>query len=206
MTALSTTIPLLVFSWILREITVDSPVVFMFVGFGAGMIGVIPGLFYIAARNNGRESRKVWISAGLGLGFVCYVAMALATFFSPFTSRVLYLSGIYDSRPHVYQLLNETLLPSVKAAAIPTSSTSMHVSGLETNATFIGAYLRFNFGGIKLLCRTGYDPDQHVGAAKAATGRSEGRDARHAFGDWCLPVKAEEVRVLRRGPLAATPP
>jgi hypothetical protein len=101
------------------------------------------------------------------------------------------MTGIRDTEPHVYQLTNESILPAIHAAGIATATTRASTEG-QKQSVFIGAYLQFNLGSVKLLCKVPYDPDRESRSEKNA-GNSGWK-----AGSWCVPVKADDVRLIRR--------
>lgn len=180
--------------WLTKDLNITSPAAFVVLCCGAGAISVVPGLAYLGAKVERHPPRKLWLLTALAGGGVLYAAIATAMFFAPISRQSFELAGVSDTQPHVYLLQNESILPSIRAVGIPTSSTKeFFPDGKE--AVFVGAYLQFNFGGVKLLCRSPYDAVDPAVSITADAQRDLG--SRSNLGGGCLPVRPDDVRVVR---------
>lgn len=166
----------------------------------ASVTGMVPGLAYLAAKIAGLARGKTMLVALIGFVVSAYPALFLTFSLGPVVSTVLRAAGLYDDRPHVYQLLNTKLVPSIKAIHLPLYEVA-HAGNGDDPVLFVGAYVRFNFGGVKLLCRDDYDPDAFTRDQLAAARNAHKPDPRLVGGSWCLPVKSDDVKPIRRAAL-----
>lgn len=192
--SISSAVAILGMWWVAEGFGIANPLIFVILCCVTAFVSIIPGLAYLSARIEGHPPRKLWFLTAVAVGGVLYVAMTVALFMAPISKQSLELAGVNDKRPHVYQLLNESLLPSVYAAGIPAYSTRLFTAAGK-EGIFLGAYLQFNFGGIKLLCVKHYDAYEESGRKAAAREAEEPSNDRRGKG--CVPFKNEDVRALR---------
>jgi len=95
------------------------------------------------------------------------VVIAIALNFGPVTSVVLALAGVNDSRVHVYQVLRPELAFSMRVAHLPVVDVRGTAGAGKPPVSFVGGYLRYSYGGIKLLCLHKCNPDDVAGLETA---------------------------------------
>lgn len=162
-------------------------------------VGLFPGVAYMHSQLRDRTlGQTVLAASGVAVALGCAI-VGSALYFGPVTSAVLALAGVYDSRPHVYQVLRPELSFAMRAAHLPVNEVRGTGGPGRQPVSFVGAYLRYNFGGVKLLCLERYNPDLVTQIDVDAASKVGKRDPRLSAGDWCLPVKSDDLKPVRRG-------
>jgi hypothetical protein len=125
----------------------------------------------------------------LGAFFISYFVLAIAAFSMPVSATVLRLAGIYSNESQTFAVLQ----PSLADASTTVGLTVRQVR----NTTVVDAYVRYGFGGIRLLCRSPFDPlavsDEAIKNAK----RKRVQDPTIMQGSGCVQASQGELRPLR---------
>jgi len=155
--------------------------------------GVLPGFLKTMVELSGQTSRQAamaTLGALLGVG---YIVGAIVWAVTPVSAYVLAASGVYSSHASVYQLRKPELAAAFRAAHMPVyAAHRSEVASVESPA-FVGAFLRYNFGGAKLLCKFPFDPSVVTQSDIDYARQNEKPDPYLRAGNDCVPVKADEV-------------
>lgn len=149
------------------------------------VIGLLPGYVYLAAITSStapaapvRPVKPTLIAAG----FISFMMMFFFFIFAPVSSFVLASTAVYSNEPASFQVLNPDLFKLMKATGLKTS--------VEDDLSVVQAYVRYNFGGVELLCASAYSPK------KSGELKKKGEDL-HPAGLDCVRTQSSEVRRFR---------
>jgi hypothetical protein len=189
---MGTSIPLL--------ITLDAGTRFIGDGWGERLIAIVlclvvtglsllPGFMYLNARTwNVGVYRPLKLGL-LGVFFISYLVLAIAAFSLPVSATVLRLAGIYSNEIQTFAVLQ----PSLADASTTVGLTVRQVR----NTTLVDAYVRYGFGGIRLLCRRPLDPLAVSEEAIKDAKRKKAQDPTMIQGAGCVQASPGELRPLR---------
>jgi predicted RNase H-like HicB family nuclease len=190
---LTTSIPLVIILKIASHLSIDKlwqTAIAIAICAGVAILSLAPGFIYLNMRTS---STSIYRPAKFAVGsifFIFYVvAMGIAVV-APVSSTVLRFSGIYNNEPRTYQVREPSLAPAFEAVGFKLDK--------SPELTLVHAYLRYGFGGYKLLCADSFDPSSiSVEAIKKA--RAENKpDPGIVAGSHCVSVSLNEVREVSK--------
>lgn len=171
----------------------DHPWVVLFGCAIVSVAGLFPGFVKINSELSGQTSgRTVVITLGALVG-IAYLVSELVLVVAPISAYVLAASGVYSLHSSVYQLRKPELAAAFKAAHMPVFGALKGTKSSETSALFVGAFLRYNFGGSKLLCKYPFDPSGVTQREIEYARELQQPDPYLKAGKDCVPVKTDEV-------------
>jgi hypothetical protein len=155
------------------------------------MIGLLPGYVYLATITSptspaapARPLKPTLVAAG----FISFMMMFAFFLFAPVSSFVLASTAVYSNELASFQVLNPDLFKLMKSTGLKTSD--------EDNLSVVQAYVRYNFGGVELLCASAYSP------RKSGELKEKGEDP-HPPGLDCVRTQSSELRRFRTTKTAA---
>lgn len=162
--------------------------------------GLFPGYTKIASDLSSQKSGKtVAITLGATIG-VTYIVGYLVLMVAPVSAYVLAASGVYSQDAGVYQLRKPELAYTFRAAHMLVFSTTKDVKSLEAQGQFVGAFLRYNFGGFKLLCKYPFNPSLPMQKSEIDKARQlKLYDPYLNPSDDCVPIKADDLTPVHVG-------
>lgn len=154
------------------------------------IISLLPGFIYLNARTSITESYRPIKFAIVGAFISSYTVIMVIAFFVPISFKVLELSGIYNNDLRTYQVRESKLMPVLSRIGLITPTNT-------PDLTLVRAYLRYGFGGYKLLCRDRFDPDtlSQESIKKAEVDKKP--DPGFTAGNHCAPVHSGEIREIK---------
>jgi len=201
-----------------QPFSTSSPVVVLIICCLISVVGLVPGVIYLDSHASNQSMSKTMVNTIAAAAGVGYFVVSSALFFAPVGSATLHMAGVTELSRKVYQVLKPELVYAMRAVHLPVYEVKRNAKSSEPPVFFVDAYLRFNFGGIKLLCATPYDPNliahqAALNAAKMST-TAAGASSTNAVdtpnvnageaqlrleaGNWCLPVKTEDLKPIHR--------
>nr|WKF60896.1 hypothetical protein HUO10_005418 [Paraburkholderia busanensis] len=163
------------------------------------LLGLIPGVAYLHSTVRGHARRHKLVAVGSLTAGLSFLVVLLAAFFAPVKSVVLAAAGVNDVRVHVYQLLRPELAYGMRAAHLPVADVRGRSYGDKPPAAFVGAYLRYNLGGIKLLCRNPYKQATALRVNNGPNVSAGASEQSNTAGKWCFRAKSEDLAPVRQG-------
>lgn len=148
------------------------------------LIGTIPGLVYLNMRTSHTGNQRPLKMAFGAVFFVSYVILSAAAFLPPVRSNFLKGAGVYSDSLTSFQVVNKELEFALTAAG-------MKVTPVDESRT-VEAYVRYRFGGVKLLCRDSFDPAAAVPEVESKAGKPT--VTKIVAGMGCVPTTAGDVR------------
>ncbi|MFP3643895.1 hypothetical protein, partial [Paraburkholderia sp. SIMBA_054] len=195
----ATALPLLSLMWITGASKLpdrEASVVFMLCCV-ASIVGLFPGLAYLKAKLEGHSIGRAIKTTAIVVAVLCYFYLSFVFYFAPISSLSLRIAGVYDTRLHTFQILNSKLVPALRAVHIvPFGKDDSTGDGKAEQ--FFDAYVRYNFGGVKLFCHNPFELDSVTRDAVIAAKEQDKPDPYLVAGDWCVPAKADDVKPVRR--------
>ena len=162
--------------------------------------GLFPGYIKIASDLSSQKPGKTAvITLGAIIG-VTYLVGDLVLMIAPVSAYVLAASGVYSQDAGVYQLRKPELAHAFRAAHMSVFSTPKDAKVPEPQGQFVGAFMRYNFGGSKLLCKYPFDPS--VLMQKAEIDKARHLKLYEPYlnpSDDCVPVKADDLTPIHVG-------
>jgi hypothetical protein len=156
---------------------------------GTTAVSLLPGYMYLNActwRPGFYQPLKL---ALLGGGLLSYIVVSGAAVFVPVSSTVMRLAGIYSNEPQSFQILQPSLTAALDAAGVPIQK--------GEQANIVTGYVRYDFGGIRLVCRQPFDAALvSVDAIKLAR-KKKSPDPTVLAGSSCVQATSSELRPLR---------
>jgi hypothetical protein len=125
----------------------------------------------------------------LGAFFSSYVVLAIAAFSLPVSTTVLRLAGIYSNEIQTFAVLQQSLADA--STTVGLTVRQVH------NTTLVDAYVRYGFGGIRLLCRSPLNPLAVSEEAIKDAKRKKAQDPTIIQGSGCVEASPGELRPLR---------
>jgi len=165
------------------------------------VLGLIPGCLKNTLELSGQTSRQTAIATLGALVGVGYVVGGIILAVTPVSAYVLAASGIYSSHASVYQLRKSELVATFRAAHMSAYVVDMDGAASAPPIAFVGAFLRYNFGGTKLLCKFPFDPSVVTQSDIDYAHRNDKPDPYLRAGDNCVPVKTDDVILVRGNPM-----
>jgi hypothetical protein len=150
---------------------------------------MLPGFMYLKARTWRPGFYQPLKLALLGGFLLSYIVMSSAAIFVPVSSTVMRLAGIYGNEPQSFQILQPSLMAALGAADVP-----IH-KGEQTN--IVTAHVRYDFGGIRLLCRQPFNAALVSGDAIKLARKNKAPDPTVLAGSGCVQATSSELRPLR---------
>jgi hypothetical protein len=118
--------------------------------------------------------------------------------FVPTSSVVLTATGIYDKDFRLFEVQMPDVVYAMGAVGIPFYDTHGIPKPGESPIRFAAAYVRYNFGGVKLLCGDGFDMASVTQDEINAAHRGGRSDPYRLAGNGCVPVKSDDLIPIRR--------
>ncbi|CAN7696927.1 hypothetical protein [Caballeronia sp. LjRoot31] len=162
------------------------------------MLGMAPGLAYLLAKVAGKSTHRAWRATGLMCLLVGYVVLSVTLYFAPVSTVILRIAGVIDQRPRVYQVLKPDLVPAMRAVGIYVAPVKRSAYNGEQTTYFIGAFSRFSFNNVELLCSHPFSLEDADASTWANANVEETRRRSLVGGDFCVKVHSDELRPLRR--------
>jgi hypothetical protein len=163
------------------------------IGFGACLvttiISLLPGYMYMNARTWNVGVYQPMKLALLGAFFLSYVVLTAAALLLPVSTTVLRLAGVYSNELQTFEVLQPNLTNALSAAGLAVKD--------DGKITLLRGYVRYDFGGTRLVCSKAFDPAKvSLEAIKAARDRKLA-DPRISAGSGCVQALSTELRSLR---------
>jgi hypothetical protein len=147
------------------------------------VIGLLPGYVYLASITSSSASSARPVKPTLAAaGFISFVMLFAILLFAPVSSFLLTSTAVYSNELASFQVLNPDLFKLMKSTGLQTSS--------EHDLSVVQAYVRYNFGGVELLCASAYSP------IKSGELKEKGADL-HPAGLDCVRTQSSELRRFR---------
>lgn len=118
--------------------------------FLVSLIGTIPGFIYLKLRTVHSGNQRPLKVAFAGVFLVLYMLVSALAFVPNVRSNFLRGAGVYSNDQTSFQILNKDLSFALTRAGMSVTKDAEQKS--------VEAYVRYHFGGIKLLCRDPYEP------------------------------------------------
>lgn len=160
-----------------------------FVCLGTTFASLLPGYMYLNARTWNAGLYRPLKLALLGVFFLSYIVFSIAAFFTPVSSTVLRLTGVYSNEPQSFQVLQPSLAAALAAAELPMQE--------DKKMTVVTGYVRYGFGGVRLLCRQPFDPALVSDDAIKVARKNKALDPTIIAGTACVLASSQELRPLR---------
>lgn len=150
------------------------------------LIGLIPGYVYVAARRRHANTRVPNKAALAGTLLVAYFVIAFALAVLPVGAIVLKAADVYSNDRFTFQILKEDLVGAMIKAGLPVEN--------DKDMRIVSGYVRYHFGGMRLLCRDPFDPAS-VSAAAVRAAREAGKpDPGRVGGAHCVTTATADLR------------
>ncbi|BEV14267.1 hypothetical protein HBDW_10550 [Herbaspirillum sp. DW155] len=166
------------------------------------IISLLPGFVYLNLRTittDRKSATKGAVIAGFGMSYVILMA---AAFFAPVSSKVLGFSGIYSNELWTFQVREPSLSSALKTAGFTLQTSSEKDVSLDpqrpSELTFVEAYVRYGFGGIKLLCTKPFDPATATAELVKEARKANKPDPGMLGGQGCTSATNAEVREVKK--------
>ncbi|KGW65317.1 hypothetical protein [Burkholderia pseudomallei] len=156
---------------------------------GTTAVSLLPAIMYLNARTWRPGFYQPLKLASLGAFLLSYIVVSGAALFVPVSSTVMRLAGIYSNEQQSFQILQPSLTAALDAAGVPTHK------GKKTNIAT--GYVRYGFGGIRLLCRQPFDPSLVSADAIKLAQKNKTPDPTMLAGSGCVQAMSSELRPLR---------
>ncbi|WP_121316171.1 hypothetical protein [Paraburkholderia sp. RAU2J] len=157
--------------------------------FGTTAVSLLPGYMYLNARTWRPGFYQPLKLASLGFFLLSNIVVSGAALFVPVSSTVMRLAGIYSNEPQSFQILQPSLTAALDAAGVPIQK------GEQSN--IVTGYVRYDFGGIRLLCRRPFDAALVSGDAIKLARKNKAPDPTVLAGSGCVQATPSELRPLR---------
>ena len=174
---------------VVPEYSNQYPYVSFAVCFLVSILGIIPGFAYLNIRAMHEGGTKAFKIAAYGTVFSSYLMMTLVFAFLPVSSMVLEVTGVYSNEESTFQILKDDLPGVLKKAGLSVEKGD----GIST----VKGFVRFNFGGVRLLCKTSFDPRDASLEARRAAARDKKPDPMLSAGQHCVPTQSSELRKFK---------
>lgn len=151
-------------------------------------ISLLPGYMYMNARTWKVGVYQPAKLALLGAFFLSYIVLAGAMMFLSVSTTVLRLAGIYSNEMQTFEVLQPTLGGAANAAGLSVTD--------DGKLTLLRGYVRYDFGGTRLLCRTPFDPAMVTIDAIRFARKHKMPDPGRLAGAGCVQASSMELRSL----------
>lgn len=168
---------------------ISETVIGVLVCVGTSVVSLLPGYMYLNARTWSVGIYRPFKLAMLGGFFLSYIVLAGAAFSIPVASTVLRIAGVYSNEKQTYEVSQPNVVNVLSAAGMPVVR--------DKGVTSVTAYLRYGFGGTRLLCRSEFSPAALTDEAIKAALEKKQPDPRGVAGSGCVSVSTTEVRLFR---------
>ncbi|WP_186258228.1 hypothetical protein [Burkholderia gladioli] len=156
---------------------------------GTMAVSLLPAIMYLNARTSRSGFYQPLKLASLGAFLLSYIVVSGAALFLPVSPTVMRLAGIYSNERQSFQILQPSLVAALDAAGVSIQKRE------QTNIAT--GYVRYGFGGIRLLCRQPFNPSLvSVDAIKSAK-KNKAPDPTILAGSGCVQAMISELRPLR---------
>ncbi|HEX7908262.1 MAG TPA: hypothetical protein VF534_09270 [Paraburkholderia sp.] len=156
---------------------------------GTTVVSLLPGYMYLNARTWNPGIYRPIKLALLGSFFSCYIVITGAALFLPISATILRLAGVYSNEQQTFEVLQPNLAPALSAVGLSVSQ--------DEKLTLVSGYVRYDFGGTRLLCRKPFDlASVSDGAVKAAR-KKKAPDPGIVAGSGCVQASSSELRPMR---------
>lgn len=166
------------------------------------IVSLLPGFVYLNFRTtttDRKSATKGAVITGFGMSYVILMA---AAFFAPVSSKVLGFAGIYSNELRTFQVREPSLSSSLKTAGFTLQTSSEKSVSLDpqrpAELTFVDAYVRYGFGGIKLLCTKPFDPATATAELVKEARKANKPDPGMLGGKGCTSATNAEVREVKK--------
>ena len=146
------------------------------------VIGLMPGYVYLATLTSTfvpARPAKATLAAAAFISFIMLFAILL---FAPVSSFLLTSTAVYSNDKATFQVLNSDLFKLIQAAGLEVDT--------KQSLSIVHAYVRYNFGGVELLCATPYFP-------KTSGNLAEKGKELHLEGMGCVRTQSSDLRRFR---------
>ncbi|KQR79734.1 hypothetical protein ASG35_07620 [Burkholderia sp. Leaf177] len=172
---------------------VDGGLLEKLIGFGVCLgttvISLLPGYMYMNARTWKVGAYQPTKFALLGTLLLSYVVLAGALTFLPVSTTVLRLAGVYSNEMQTFEVLQPNLVSAANAAGL-----SLNDDG---KLTLLRAYVRYDFGGTRLLCNKSFHAETVTNEAIKFARERKMPDPGIIAGAGCVQASTTELRSLR---------
>lgn len=156
---------------------------------GSSVVSFVPGFIYLDTRTWSVGVYQPLKLASLGAFFLSYVVLMIAAFSTPVSLTVLRLAGVYSNEPQTFQIIQPNLIGVLGAAGLEVRQ--------EEKFAFVGAYVRYAFGGMRLLCKEKYEMAPIEALSEDAEDRKNNAILGAIAGSHCVSVGQGEVRPFK---------
>ncbi|AHN77549.1 hypothetical protein DA70_16240 [Pandoraea pnomenusa] len=156
---------------------------------GTVVMSLLPGYMYVNARTWRVGVYQPVKLALLGAFFLTYVVLMVAAMLVPVSSTVLRLAGIYSNELQTFVILQPNLADAARTAGLSVSD--------DGKLTLLRGYVRYDFGGTRLLCSTSFDPEKVSVDAIRQARDDKAPDPGVVAGAGCVQASTSELRALR---------
>jgi hypothetical protein len=161
----------------------------VFVWLATTIISLMPGYMYMNVRVRTVGVYQPAKFALLGVFVMSYVVLGAAAMFVSVSTAVLRLAGVYSNELQTFEVLQPTLVSAAEAAGLSVTD--------EGKTTLLHGYVRYDFGGTRLLCRASFDPATISVEAVRAAHQNKVPDPGVVAGSGCVQASSTELRALR---------
>jgi hypothetical protein len=156
---------------------------------GTAIVSLVPGYMYLNARTWRTGIFRPLKLGLLGAFLLSYIVLACAAFFVPISSAVLQLANVYSNELQTFQIIQPNLVGVFSEAGL-----SVHQ---DEKMVYVSAYVRYGFGGTRLLCRAQFRPETISDDAIKVARKNKLPDPGVVAGSGCVPTSAGEVRPFK---------
>jgi len=150
------------------------------------LIGLIPGYVYVVARRRHVDTRVPNKAALAGTLLVAYFVIAFALVMLPVGAIVLRAADVYSNDRFTFQILKDDLAGVMIKAGLPVEN--------DKDMRVVSGYVRYHFGGIRLLCRDPFDPAGISVEAVRASREAGKPDPGRVGGAHCVKTETADLR------------
>ena len=165
----------------------DAPrfLTFMLAHLGSSL-GLLPGFIYLLALVKRRSKQDAIKGALVGMLTLTFIMMMIVLFALPVGSIVLASADVYSNDKFTYQILNEDLAGVMVKAGLPVDN--------DHDLRTVRGFVRYNFGGVRLLCRDPFDPSSANSSAVSEALDGGKPDPGRIGGAHCVPTATADLR------------
>jgi hypothetical protein len=146
------------------------------------VIGLLPGYVYLAALTSSATRTGPVKPTLAAAAFLSFLILFVIWIFAPVSSLLLTGTAVYSNEIASFQVTNTDLFKLMKAGGLKVET--------KDDMSIVRAYVRYNFGGVELLCTTPYVPKSPGKVPQAGTDP-------HPAGAGCVRTQSSELRRFR---------
>lgn len=150
-------------------------------------LGTVPGFIYLLQRTRHTDKKVVWAPALVCVGMVAMMILVAWTFLPQMHDTFLRYANIYRKEAVTFHVLDEDLVASLGLAGLPVAT--------QGKTSTVKAYVRYQFGGVHLLCRDSVDA---AAAAPKPKPAQQDPSAETRSGRACVPASSDDLREVRK--------